>query len=79
MNKGIAATLKSRFSEFARGAGLPRGHHDFGSALQAAIREGLTSKKEIAESMGVEEPHVFKKANGLKPSEIRDVCQKLAM
>lgn len=79
MKANMAAPLRARFREFANGAGLPRGRHDFGAALQGAIREGLLTKEAAAQHLKVQPAQVFSKANALKPGEIRDFCQKLAL
>ncbi len=79
MKKEMGGALRARFRDFANGAGLPRGRHDFGTAIQGAIREGLLTKEDAAQHLKVQPAHVFSKANALKPSEIRDFCQKLAL
>lgn len=79
MKSNMGAPLRARFRDFANGAGLPRGRHDFGAAIQGGIREGLFTKQEVAQHLNVQPQHVFSKANGLKPGEIRDFCQKLAL
>lgn len=79
MQKDMGGSLKARFRDFANGAGLPRGRHDFGTAIQGAIREGLLTKEAAAQHLGVQPAHVYSKANALKPSEIRDFCQKLTL
>ena len=77
MNKNIAAVLKTLFKELADGTYQHKGRHDFGSTVKAAIREGITTKEIAAELLGVEPPHLVKKANSLKGNEIRAFCQKL--
>lgn len=79
MKKNMGGTLKAKFREFASGSSLPRGRHDFGTTIQSAIREGLLTKEDAALHLKVQPVHVFSKANAMKPSEIRDFCQKLAL
>ncbi len=79
MKTNMGGNLRAKFRDFANGANLPRGRHDFGATIQGAIREGLLSKEDAAQYLKVQPAHVFSKANALKASEIRDFCQKLTL
>lgn len=79
MTNQTAACLKSTFRDIKDGTLTVGRQHGFGETLQSAIRLGLTTKADAAQVLGVQPSHVYTKTNTLKPAEVKDLCQKLAL
>ena len=76
MTHKVADQLRTTFRNIADGK-VAANH--FGTMIKSAITNGLTTRENVADILGVQSAHVFCKANALKPSEVKALCKKLAL
>jgi hypothetical protein len=68
------AKLRSVFLKVARGELCPT---NFGRCLLNASKEGLSTKQEIADMLGVESRHILQAGNGLRPRGVADISRAI--